>query len=165
MIDLEYARSILSYDPKTGLFTRIKTTKGKAKIGTNAGSKCHGYILIGLRDKKVRAHNLAWLFYYGVEQDGMLDHINHNRSDNRIENLRIASRLENNKNTSLRKDNTSGFCGVYFRNDSKKWQVEISINGKRTKIGAFHKKEDAIEARKKANIVHGYHENHGVKND
>lgn len=79
-----------------------------------------------------------------------IDHINRNRLDNRKSNLRIANQSENMANASLRKDNTSGFRGVYWFKPYKKWKVSISMGGKEHHIGYFCNKEDAINARKEA---------------
>lgn len=81
-----------------------------------------------------------------------VDHINRNKLDNRRENLRICSRLENVRNTGLRTNNSSGVIGVYYRERFKKWHASIRINGKAKSLGYYHDKKDAIAARKRAEI-------------
>ena len=80
----------------------------------------------------------------------VIDHINHNTLDNRKQNLRIVTRVQNQMNMSKRKDNTSGFTGVHFNKRSDKWMATIQVNYKSINLGTFKNKEDAIEARKKA---------------
>ncbi len=81
-----------------------------------------------------------------------IDHINRDRLDNRRSNLRSATRSENNANAKIRKDNTSGHKGVYWHSDRNKWTAEIAMNKKRTYLGIFVDIEDAVAARKAAEI-------------
>ena len=106
----------LEYLPETGHFFWLKSSRGR-KLGVPAGnvdrSSC-GYVRIYVQGKRYQAHRLAWRFFYGqfppLEMD--VDHINGNRSDNRIENLRLASRSENAINSGIYISNTTGFKGV-----------------------------------------------------
>lgn len=91
------------------------------------------------------AHRLVWIYHYG-ECPEFLDHINGNRADNRIENLRPATKVQNAANRAIRKSNVSGVKGVSFRSDSKKWRAQIMVNYKTTNLGSFVHKEDAIAA-------------------
>lgn len=86
---------------------------------------------------------------------GMLvDHINRNKKDNRICNLRICNKSQNAYNTTLNRLNKSGYKGVYFRKDTKKWVAEIKHNYKKHCLGCFNSKEEAIEARKKYESIY-----------
>lgn len=76
-------------------------------------------------------------------------------------NIRSVTRLENTKNRKLRSDNPSGYAGVAYRNDTKKWRARINHEGKRIALGNFSTMEEAILARKEAEIMYGYHKNHG----
>ena len=97
-----------------------------------------------------------------ITPDGNIDHIDHDRQNNKIANLRIVTKQENSKNQSLRRTNTSGVNGVsWFARDGT-WQVQITINGKNTGLGRFAKLEDAIAARANADRLHGFHANHGA---
>lgn len=152
--------SLFDYDKDTGTF-KYKKAVGKMKVGDIAGANCDGYRQIEINRKKYAAHRLAWFYVYGYFPEKGIDHINHNPSDNRIKNLREADVLTNNKNATLSKKNTSGFTGVYFDKERKLYVASIRVYPKRIKIGRFKNIEDAIEARKQANIKYGFHENHG----
>lgn len=108
--------------------------------------KNNGYI-IRSRDN-LHMHRLIM----DCPKDMVVDHINHNRSDNRKSNLRICTHQQNNMNNSLRNDNTSGTTGVWWHKQNNKWQAEIFIKGKKICLGSFNTKEEAIEARKQAEI-------------
>jgi hypothetical protein len=101
-------------------------------------------------------HRLIWFLYYGKWPSGQIDHINRNRRDNRICNLRDVSNRENSKNRSLQKNNTSGFTGVVWKENVKKWSAAIRVQGRQKHLGSFDKIEDAILAREIASAVYGY---------
>jgi hypothetical protein len=122
-ITQELLKSLLTYDPDTGVFTR----DGKIVRTKNTS----GYIQISVKGRKYCAHKLAWVYVYGVYPDGDLDHINRIRDDNRIANLRIATRSLNRLNSNIRSDNTSGATRVSWRKRNQKWVVQHTIDGKR----------------------------------
>lgn len=130
--------------------------------GKRAGCKSHGYVLISIKRVQYPAHRLVWIYHYGRPPNGQIDHINHKRDDNRIENLREVNNQENNKNCPIRATNTSGVTGVYWNSQRRKWQAFITINGKVTSLGRFINKDEAIAARLSAAHKHGYHPNHGA---
>ena len=155
MQDLTQSRlkELLSYDPETGVFVWLVGAKFKGKI---AGTDCYGYWQIRINRKNYRAHRLAWLYVYGEFPNADLDHINCVKSDNRIGNLRECSRAQNGFNVGLRIDNKSGFKRVHFYKASGKWQVGITINGKKKHIGYFATAELASAAYEaKARELHG----------
>lgn len=90
-----------------------------------------------------------------------IDHENHIRNDNRIENLRLVSSKGNKKNTTRRCDNTSGVTGVHWFKRECKWKVQIKVDGKQRHLGLFDNLDDAVAARKAAERQYGFHENHG----
>ena len=147
MITQERLKELLHYEEATGVFT-WKVDKAGKKAGDIAGHVCKrdGYRLIGLDMKLYFAHRLAWLYTHGVWPKQQLDHINRVRHDNRIANLRQATNAQNCQNTSLRRDNTSGVKGVHWYARRNKWQVYINKNGKRSFLGYFSDKTDAISA-------------------
>ena len=147
----EYLRSILHYDPATGIFTRKVRTSNSVKVGDVAGCpEGGGYLQIKLQSRKYKAHRLAWLYVYGSWPKDQLDHINRNRSDNRISNLREATNKQNNQNRSKSSNNTSGHPGVSWHKRDSKWQATIKHNQKQTHLGYFSTLEEAISARKAA---------------
>lgn len=156
-------KEVLNYDETTGIFTWKVRSSRQIRIGDVAGSvsKKDGYTRIFIKRKSYLAHRLAFVMHFGFEPECEIDHINHNRSDNRLLNLRKASKTENMRNISLQSNNTSGFMGVYWNKASKKWAAQIKVNGKNKRIGLFADKNEAIQARAKANETYGFHINHG----
>lgn len=141
-----------------------KINKGRSKVGDEAGyiHKSHGYICITLNRKEYYAHRIIWEMHYGPIPEGMeIDHIWHDRQDNRIENLRLVSKLGNARNQSKFKNNSSGVTGVSFDKSVGKWIVQIGVNGINKTLGCFEEFNKAVEIRRKAEIKYGYHVNHG----
>jgi hypothetical protein len=138
----------LSYDPDTGLFTWIKKPSKKIKVGSTAGCKHpNGYIRIQIDYKLYGAHQLAWLYVYGESPACDIDHVDELKDNNRIVNLRLDVNRENPHNVSKpRSDNTSGYRGVDWREDLKKWQARIMVNGKSKHLGYFNTAVEAYAA-------------------
>ncbi len=105
-------------------------------------------------------HRIAWVLYYGKWPDNEIDHIDGNGLNNAIENLRDVTRSENHKNMRLKKNNPSGFNGIRQR-ESKKWIAEIVVNGETIHLGTYETREEAKNIRQQANILYGFHPNHG----
>ena len=151
----------LHYDPGTGVFTNLRT-RANARIGSEAGAiSGRGYRYIMVHRKLYLAHRLAFLWMTGEFPQDHVDHINGNRSDNRWENLRCASREENQKNRKLNCDNTSGYTGVKWHLHTSRWTATVTSNGKHYCIGYYHSKTDAVRARALAELHFGFHPNHG----
>ena len=147
----EYLRSILDYNPDTGIFTRKVRAANCVKVGDRAGSpNGDGYLQIMVQSRKYLAHRLAWLYVYGVWPNDQLDHINRIRTDNRRANLREVSHKQNGQNKSKPSNNTSGHPGVSWYKRISKWQARIMHNYKLIHLGYFTDIEDAITARKAA---------------
>ncbi len=154
-------KRIFSYDKDTGKFTRIVAKQG-TRIGDVAGSLSQrGYVSLKINYKTYRAHRIAWLYHCGKFPDGDIDHINHNKSDNRICNLRDVPSLDNQKNKPILARNKSDVTGVSWSEDRQKWVAFININSKTKNLGRFKNKDDAIKARRDAEIKYKYHDNHG----
>lgn len=130
------------YDAITGIITNAKN--GNMCLTKNS---C-GYLKVSHGGNTYTAHRLAWLMYYGVYPNGQIDHINRDKTDNSINNLRIVSRSENNANRSMMRHNTSGYRGVDRAHN--KWRARIMKDGVRIELGLFDDKEEAYEAYKKA---------------
>jgi len=163
LIPQEELKRLLRYDPETGIFTRLVSPARNVKVGDVAGGICHGYIRIKINSRGYAAHRLAWLYVYGECPAGEIDHINHDRSDNRIVNLRCVSLQDNQKNQRMAKKNTSGFNGVCWHKVTRKWMAQISVNDEKIYLGVFNSIDDAIMARKAADIKYDFHPNHGAK--
>lgn len=96
---LDRLKQVLKYCPESGVFTWIEAPKVHPKLqGKIAGGTATGYVVIRIDNKKYRAHRLAWLYFYGEEPSGDIDHKNGNTFDNSIENLRIATNPQNQAN-------------------------------------------------------------------
>ena len=146
-ITADELRSILHYNPLTGVFTR-RESAGNRLAGSVAGSlSSHGYILIGLLGKRYRAHRLAWLYVYGTWPKHDIDHINRNRSDNRICNLRDVTRQQNMCNAGDYSTNTSGRKGVYWDKRDSRWRACIFNKGRYLSLGYFGTQAEAVAAR------------------
>ena len=118
--------------------------------------------IIGVGTKKdFKIHRLIWVWHYGRWPKGEIDHIDHNRGNNKIENLREVSRKENAKNLSISKLNSSGVSGVTWDRTLCKWVAKIRVEGKTHHIGVFDSIEEAENAREAAKEKYGYHKNHG----
>ena len=115
-----------------------------------------GYRTGAIQNKLNQAHRVIWAMHHGRWPDGQIDHINGNRSDNRIENLREASAFQNSQNAKRRVDNTSGTAGVSFFKERNQWTARICCNGKKHHLGYFSSREDASVARLEAEIRLGF---------
>ena len=146
-ITQERLKELLSYDPDTGLFFWRKIKGGWGKPGKPAGgTNGEGYRQIGIDRRYYFAHRLAWLYVHGVFPSNCIDHINGDRADNRIANLRAVTVHENNFNVKVIRA-ASGFKGVYLdKRTKKKWRAVIKVNGHTTTLGRFDEPEDAHEA-------------------
>ena len=169
-------RELLDYDPETGALTwRMRDQKWFASTRarnawnnrfaeriTATAQDTNGYLLVGVFGRKYRTHRLIWLWMMGAWPTDQIDHLNHDRADNRWRNLRLVTPAENGKNQSIRITNTSGAMGVWWDRQRNSWQAYIDASGRRIHLGRYITKTDAIIARKAAERAHGYHENHGA---
>jgi len=150
MITQERLKELLHYDPDTGVF-RWKVNRGGVKAGDVAGSiDGHGYLRIRMDGKIYSAHRLAWLYVYGEFPPNLIDHINGVITDNRISNLRPASRKQNGENLSLRPKNISGYRGVYWHKRLRKWRATVRHSYREYYLGYFDTAEEAAAMAKGA---------------
>lgn len=146
-------RSLLDYDPESGIVSWRCSTR-RAVLGSRAGTlQREGYLVIGIGKRRFMAHRIAWHLYYGSEPELQIDHINRNRSDNRLANLRSASHAENCQNHGLSVKNKSGVIGVCWSKPHNKWHSTIKYFGKHKCLGYFRDKQDAINARIQASSM------------
>lgn len=149
-IDAARLREVFHYDPATGVFTRLVSTSSRTKVGSIAGCVGHyGYVHIGLDGSRYRANRLAYVYMHGSIPDGMwIDHINGDRADNRICNLRAATPSQNGQNQGgSHADSSTGVKGVYFHKGAQKYTAMITTNRQTTYLGLFGSVEEAIAAR------------------
>ena len=138
---------LLRYDSETGdLFWKVNRTN-RVFAGDIAG-RVHalGYKTVTIMGKFFYAHQIAWLLHYGELPDGEIDHINRVRHDNRLCNLREVSTSENVANGNMRRNNKSGYRGVFWRSQVQKWQAKIDCNGRRYHLGTFNTAKEAFVA-------------------
>src|SRR5574341_371610 len=146
-ITADRLKQLLHYEPGTGLFTRKVSVPG-SKAGTFAGyPDRYGYIRLRVDGKHYLAHRLAWLFFYEEWPVSGVDHINGQRSDNRLCNLRDVNASLNQQNRKrAQKNSTTEFLGVTFEKRTQKYLAQISAGGTRRFIGRFDSPESAHAA-------------------
>jgi hypothetical protein len=142
-------RAALRYEPATGqFFWAHRSDRDFSWNNKHAGKRAgclnaQGYEIILFNRKPYMAHRLAWLCVTGSWPVDELDHINLNRADNRIKNLRPATRSQNSHNRALQGNNTSGFRGVCFSKAHQKWSASIKLNSRRYHLGYANTAEEA----------------------
>jgi hypothetical protein len=152
MTTKERLDELLALDLAAGHFTR-KVSRGGNRAGTIAGTlDARGYIKIQIDGKYYSAHRLIFFMMTGHWPEGEIDHINGDRSDNRWRNLREATPAENSRNRRTTARNTSGVPGVYWDAASGKWRAQIQVNRKKINLGYFTEFEDAVAARRAAEV-------------
>lgn len=146
-ITKEEALRYLDYAPETGVFRWRIRSGPRGNPGSVAGNwKASGYVEIRLRGKIYKAHRLAWLCAYGAWPDLPVDHINQNKSDNRIANLRLATVGQNCCNKGARRDSKSGVKGVCWYKKLGRWVAQIEHRGEPYHLGYFHSIDEAAAA-------------------
>lgn len=143
-IPIDELRMMFSYDPDTGLLSWNRDYGIYIRAGDKAGCvKVDGYGYVAYKRDRFMSHRICWALHYGCWPNGPIDHINMVKSDNRISNLRLASVAENNRNRTKQRNNTTGFKGVSFYKQTKKYVAKICFNKKTRTLGYF---DTAIEA-------------------
>ncbi|EQC4020314.1 TPA: HNH endonuclease signature motif containing protein [Enterobacter hormaechei] len=160
-IDINWLKSIIFYNPLTGEFfwksrdrkeftsDRIFKSWNSTYSGKKCGSLTNKYLTIRIKNSLFYCHRLAWAIHFGEWPENDIDHINMDKTDNRISNLRMTSRGQNMSNMAATRANTSGFIGVYWAKRECKWVAGITINYKFQHLGYF---DDPIKA------AHAYNE-------
>jgi hypothetical protein len=146
-ITAETLRALLAYDPETGEF-RWRVSRGGVEAGAVAGCVDRkGYTCIKINGTSFKSHRLAWLHTHGAWPEHQIDHIDENKSNNRISNLRDVPQSMNQHNAiKPRKDGTSGYRGVSWERGNKRWRAQIQANGRKQCIGYFKSAEEAHAA-------------------
>lgn len=169
---MQHASDLVNYNPDTGVMTwRPKDVDANGWNEKFVGRECgiiasHGYRVLHVhfehgRGSKILAHRLAWFICFGELPAGDVDHINQNRSDNRIQNLRDVTRSINCRNSLRSTRNTSGVTGVTWHKLRSKWRARAGIYGRRYSLGLFSELADAEAAVKKFRAENDFTENHG----
>lgn len=175
----ELLRQLLRYEPDTGKLywrsrpvsffkDRYRSAEGCAANWNSrwAGKEAftarmrHGHLQGRVEYRAYLAHRVAWAIHYGEWPKGEIDHINHDAGDNRIANLRDVTHAQNMQNQSFRRNNSSGITGVIRMGD--KWVARLRHGGRFLYLGRFACVEDAVAARKAAEVRLGFHANHGA---
>ncbi|MCM2503903.1 HNH endonuclease [Aureimonas altamirensis] len=155
-ISANYVRSIIEYDPETGILTRIRndaSPRYRNAVPYKTGYvNAEGYVIVSIDRKPYMAHRLAYLIMTGEWPDECIDHVNHDKADNRWSNIRPATLEQNCWNKKPNKRNTTGFKGVTACGDA--FKALIRINGKAIYLGRFKTVEEAGEAYRLASIAH-----------
>lgn len=149
ILTAERLRELVTYNPLTGGFTRIKDIYRNANpLGPiPANPAGNGYCYVSVDGRRHLAHRLAWLYSHGAWPAGDIDHINGNRTDNRLANLRAVSREVNNQNRrKTRCNNKCGLMGVSWHAHSRCWRARIMIRGREISVGHYGTKEEAHAA-------------------
>lgn len=159
-------KQLLNYNPDTGVFTWLADVAQRVKTGDVAGCirdspAGKSYIKIQVNHVPHSAHRLAFLYMTGSMPINQVDHEDGDGTNNKWLNLRNATNKENACNRRVPSNNTSGVMGVAWIERLHKWRARIRINGKLTHIGMFVDFDDAVTARKSAEVEAGFHENHG----
>jgi len=137
-----YVRSILDYDPETGVFTwRVSQRPGW--VGKIAGSPSEGYLKIKIDGRLYSAHRIAWLHNYGEWPLDVIDHIDGNGLNNRIANLRDCSRAQNKANSRIYKNNKHGLKGVVYNKRRDGFYSTVQCNNKRIRTSIRSTPEEA----------------------
>ncbi len=149
--DVEYLRELFLYEPDTGLL-RWRVDRGGTKAGDVAGARRgeSGYVQVSVDCKLYRAHLIIFKMVMGREPVAQIDHENTIKFDNRWDNLREATKSQNQANIGLIASNTSGFKGVsqYRAGEARglAWQATIGHQGRSVYIGHFATREEAASA-------------------
>ena len=160
-ITQESLKKFYIYNPITGEFIRRLPTKS-TNIGENPTFvNSQGYLVISWNGTHQLAHRLAWLYIYGSFPAGQIDHIDHNKLNNSITNLRAVESRENQLNCSLSKNSTTKVNGVSYHKNTGKYRAYIMVNRKQVHLGLFDSLEEAKQAREQADIKYNFHTNHG----
>lgn len=149
MLTQDLLNELFSYDPETGAFERKVPTHGNHK----GPPKSYPSVLINGSSHSI--HRLIWLMVYGeLPQAMFIDHIDGDRTNNRLSNLRLSTRAQNVLNRAISKNNTTGFKGV--RPSCGRFRADIQVNGKRRYLGHFDTaREAALVYDQNAAILHG----------
>jgi hypothetical protein len=140
----ERLKELLDYNPESGHFYWKVKSNHFIKIGAQAGGiNQKGYVIVGIEGARCYAHRVAWLFTYGKFPTAQVDHIDGDKSNNSITNLRLCTNAENHKNQGIRKTNTSGFKGVSWDSKNESWFAQTTLINRHIFLGYYESPEEA----------------------
>lgn len=150
-VSIERLRSLFDYDPDTGSLVWKARTSNRVTIGSRAPNiDSKGYSRVGVDRRQHRVHRIIWALYYGAWPLKQIDHINCDRTDNRITNLRLATESQNKANRRKNKNNTTGHKGVTKMKRGKPFSAQITHNRRAYYLGTFNTADEAVDAYAKA---------------
>ncbi len=148
MLTQKKVRKLFHYNADTGVITWKVNTSSRVMAGKAAGCiSNHGYLRVSIGGKRYLNHRIIWLLHFGYLPEGQIDHINRNRIDNRICNMREVSALCNTRNSGIGINNTSGVVGVHWRKDISKWEAKVTVNYRGKSLGVFSVLSEAVAHR------------------
>jgi hypothetical protein len=158
MITQARLKELVHYDLETGIFTAAVDAGrpgNMRRAGDVVGSRHPNFLYLraSFDNKQYKLHRLVWLYVHGRWPDVEVDHINRNRTDNRLANLREVSHRQNCQNRNIYSTNTSGAPGVRWNAKDQRWQAYISFDGKMRHLGMWRTRDEAVAARKTAEML------------
>ena len=148
-------RELLSYNPETGIFEWLRRVNAMVPAGPAGSVNAIGYRYITIKRRHYLAHRLAWFMSYGTWPEIQIDHINGAKDDNRLCNLREATRSLNSQNqVRAHRRNASGLIGAHWNPKDRNWRSHIMVNGRVIGLGAFPSAQAAHEAYIAAKRIH-----------
>jgi hypothetical protein len=155
-MNAEELRARVVYEPLTGEFRRLTPSMGRAAGGCVGYTDPRGYLLLRVKGLRFYAHRLAWLYEKGEWPQHDIDHINGDKSDNRIANLRDVEPRVNLENQRRSRGKTSRFLGVSWNSEKRRWKAAIQVRGRVKNLGHFDDEKMAYQAYVQAKRV--FHE-------
>ena len=147
----ERLRERFEYDSEQGLLVSIHSNHNQRRRRRTGVTSPKDYRRTHLEGRYYCHHRLVWIWHHGaIDPEILVDHINRDRHDDRIENLRLATASQNNAHSAMSRSNTSGYKGVTFGKKEGKWKAQIRVNYKKKHLGHFPTKEEAAAAYQKA---------------
>lgn len=158
-------RKLFDYNPETGQLRWKHSTSHRVRIGATAGyANKTGHLTVRVDTKLYLVHRLVWIFSYGkIDRTKYIDHIDHNPSNNALANLRLVTREQNQRNMRFFGNNPAGMFGLQWNPQNNNWRARINIHDHVINLGSFKRFEDAVAARKAAEVKYGFHPNHGKR--
>ncbi|WP_390549878.1 HNH endonuclease [Qipengyuania sp. MTN3-11] len=158
----------MDYDPETGVMTWKSCDEFPRQWNTRYAGKpafstptARGYLQGSVDGQMLAGHRVAWAITHGAWPTHEIDHINGDRSDNRLINLRDIPHIQNQRNMIINRSNTSGVMGVNYHKRDRRWRAFIEVRGKSVHLGNFKTINEAAAARKAAERKHGFMPEHG----